>query len=96
MRECCEVLLPNQSFAGKKKSNGESSNNEGDFVRAADLKAMAATMMNNFRRVMQVQLGPLYDWLDRNEDEVAIGHRVATPPQRMQTPIRQEEIEEEL
>ena len=83
MGECCEVLLSNQSFAEKKKmSNEESSNNEGDFVRAADLQAMVATMMNNFQRVMQVQLGPIYDRLDSNEDEVAGGHRVATPPQR--------------
>ena len=80
----------------KKMSNEESSNNEGDFVRAADLQAMVATMMNNFQRVMQVQLGPIYDRLDRNEDEVARGHRVATPPQRRQAPIRQGEIEEEF
>ena len=96
MRECCEVLLSNQSFAEKKMSNEESSNNEGDFVRAADLQAMVATMMNNFQRVMQVQLGPIYDRLDRNEDEVARGHHVATPPQRRRAPIRQGEIEEEF
>ena len=48
-------LLPRK----KKMSNEESSNNEGDFVRAADLQAMVATMMNNFQRVMQVQLGPI-------------------------------------